>query len=403
MPQLRAIQIVLPAVLGGWLAPAAVLACNVPVFRYALERWSPDPYVAVVFYREPLPAEQQNLVEALEKTGKEGGANLLVLKANVSGEMSAPLRALWRAQPQPVLPWLVVRYPAQTGIEPEAWSGPLDAEAARTLADSPARREMARRLCQGDSAVWLLLESGHPEQDDALARTVDTESRKLERTLKLPEASPGDPPMTADLPLRIAFSTLRVARSDLAERFLVAQLVNWNRHPDTATKPMLFPVFGRGRTLPPAIGTAIRSEVLGVIGRMVTGPCSCQVKQMNAGFDLLMAMNWEALIAGRPIKAPEVPALTGLSQFASVATTRPEARPDQAGLSAGALNPVVRPAEPNHLAGNLGPPASAGSPALPRPAEHDPVAGNLLLGFSIGAGFLAIATIALMAKGKPQP
>src|SRR5271157_1533826 len=120
--------------------------------------------------------------------------------------MSAPLRGVWNAQAQPALPWLVVRYPAQTGIEPEAWSGPLDAEVARTLADSPARREMARRLLQGDSAVWLLLESGNQEQDNALARKVETESRKLERTLKLPEPSPSDPPMIADLPLRIAFS-----------------------------------------------------------------------------------------------------------------------------------------------------------------------------------------------------
>ncbi|HXP61802.1 MAG TPA: hypothetical protein VN829_15010 [Dongiaceae bacterium] len=393
MPQFRAIRIVLSAVVGGWLAPAALPACNVPVFRYALERWTPDPYVAVVFYREPLQAEQQNLVEALEKAGKEGGANLLVLKANVSGDMSAPLRALWRAQPQPVLPWLVVRYPAQTGIEPEAWSGPLDAEVARTLVDSPARREIARRLFQGDSAVWLLLESGNQEQDDALARTVETESRKLEGTLKLPQPSPGDPPIIADLPLRISFSTLRVARSDPAERFLVAQLVNWNRHGDTATKPMLFPVFGRGRTLPPAIGTAIRSDVLGVISRMVTGPCSCQVKQMNAGFDLLMAMKWDALIAGRPMKAPEEPALTGISQFASVATARSEARPEQ-----------ERPPDHGPRDHSAPPPrARGGSSALPRPAEHDPVAGNLLLGFSIGAVLLAIATMVLTAKGKPQP
>jgi hypothetical protein len=30
MPQFRAIHIVLPAVVGGWLGPAALLACNVP-------------------------------------------------------------------------------------------------------------------------------------------------------------------------------------------------------------------------------------------------------------------------------------------------------------------------------------------------------------------------------------
>ena len=403
MPQFRAIHVVLPAVVGGWLAPAALLACNVPVFRYALERWTPDPYVAVVFYREPLPAEQQNLVEALAKAGKEGGANLLVLKANVSGDMSAPLRALWRAQPEPALPWLVVRYPAQTGIEPEAWSGPLDAEAARTLADSPARRELARRLFQGDSAVWLLLESGNPEQDDTLARTVETESRKLERTLKLPEPSPGDPPMIADLPLRIAFSTLRVARSDPAERFLVAQLVNWNRHRDTATKPMLFPVFGRGRTLPPAIGTAIRSDVLGVISRMVTGPCSCQVKQMNAGFDLLMAMNWEALIAGRPMKTPQEAALTGISQFASVATA-PGAGMASSPLpltsisqfaAAATASPETTPDRPAAPMGSLNP--------APQPVEQGRLVGNLLVECAIGAGLLGVATLVLMAKGKPQP
>jgi len=36
------------------LAAAGVAhACQVPVFRYALERWTPDPYEAFVIHRGP--------------------------------------------------------------------------------------------------------------------------------------------------------------------------------------------------------------------------------------------------------------------------------------------------------------------------------------------------------------
>ena len=47
------------------LAPAAGRACNVPVFRYALERWAADAYELVVFHREPLTTNQQALVASL--------------------------------------------------------------------------------------------------------------------------------------------------------------------------------------------------------------------------------------------------------------------------------------------------------------------------------------------------
>ena len=64
----------LVAALWSWVAPA----CNVPVFRYALERWDADAYQIVVFYNDPLSAEQQALLETLEKQGQDGLANLTV-------------------------------------------------------------------------------------------------------------------------------------------------------------------------------------------------------------------------------------------------------------------------------------------------------------------------------------
>src|SRR5713101_2078180 len=87
--------------LAGVLGPSVAPACNVPVFRYALERWNPDSFVAVVFQREPFTAEQQAVVETLEKMGAGSAANLTVAKVNVSGVMSPPFQALWQAQVNP--------------------------------------------------------------------------------------------------------------------------------------------------------------------------------------------------------------------------------------------------------------------------------------------------------------
>ena len=44
-------------------------ACNIPVFRYALERWRPEVYQAYVFHNGPLTTEQAALVKTLESHG----------------------------------------------------------------------------------------------------------------------------------------------------------------------------------------------------------------------------------------------------------------------------------------------------------------------------------------------
>ena len=40
------------------LTAAPLWACNVPVFRYALEHWRSDPYQVVFFHRGELTPEQ---------------------------------------------------------------------------------------------------------------------------------------------------------------------------------------------------------------------------------------------------------------------------------------------------------------------------------------------------------
>ena len=83
--------------LWSWVAPA----CNVPVFRYALERWDADAYQIVVFYNAPLSVEQQAVVGALEQRWQDGLANLTVNNVDLAHDVPPPLRELWAAQKSP--------------------------------------------------------------------------------------------------------------------------------------------------------------------------------------------------------------------------------------------------------------------------------------------------------------
>ena len=45
---------------------ALAAACNIPVFRFALERWKPDSCEIVVFHRGPMSVEDGEILEDLE-------------------------------------------------------------------------------------------------------------------------------------------------------------------------------------------------------------------------------------------------------------------------------------------------------------------------------------------------
>jgi hypothetical protein len=355
----------------------AIPACNVPVSRYALERWEADPYEIMVFHQEPYNTAQQALLERLEKTGRDGSANLSVSNVNVSAQMPESLRALWAAQANPTLPWMVVKYPRKTRIELPAWAGPLTAETVGALLESPARQDIGQRLLRGDAVVWLLLESGGRRRDDETAQLLEAQLRKLEQSLVLPEPSPLDPPINTNLPLKIVFSTLRLARTNPAESMLVSLLLNWNTNLVAEKEVMLFPIFGRGRFVPPATGEEIQPEAIREMAEFLTGPCSCEVKEMNPGYDLLLSANWKSLGDYQPELMSESPPLTGLSQFAAGATNDPKAQSGQSTASLAAAYTATQ--APGHLV------------------------RNLVVVLGIGIVSLAAATLLLKARGGRRP
>ncbi len=328
-------------------------ACNVPVFRYALERWDADPYEVVVFHREPLTTEQQALLANLEQAGRDGLANVAVNRVNLTGQVSPPLLALWNAHATSTLPFMILRYPRQLQIEQSVWSGPFSAETLSTVIDSPVRRDISQRLLSGDAVVWLLLESGDQQRDSQAEQRIEVETKLLEHTLKLPEPSPQDPPINADLPLKIAFSTLRVPRSDPAEKLLVGMLLNRDTNLTATLEPMLFPVFGRGRVIPPAVGKEIRGEAIREMAEFLTGPCSCQVKEMNPGYDLLLSGNWNSLVGYQEVQLPEPPPLVSMSQFAATVASNVTETSTQSHVSLSGAGVSTTTVQPDHLVRNL--------------------------------------------------
>jgi hypothetical protein len=356
------------------LGPVVALACNVPVFRYALERWPAEPYEVVLFHRGTLSEADQAVADALKATGQEGKglANLTLFTVDLSAKPDAAREQLWSRQTNAALPWVVVRAPKSEATAPPGWAGRLHREAMQSLLDSPARREIARRLLKGDSAVWLLVESGRQTADEATLNLLETELKKSEKAIQLPEPAPDDPQMRSSLPLRVAFSVLRMSRREPAEAVFLALLAREAPQVATNASPVVIPILGRGRALAALCGPQLRPDILADVCSFVAGPCSCEVKEMNPGFDLLMAADWEALAEGRVVKDPELPPLIGLAQFGSASTNHP-----------GGLLAIADP--------------KAGSDGRGR------LARNLLVVLGVGLGALLIGTFVLKTKAGKAP
>lgn len=288
------------------LAALVAEACNVPVFRFALERWRADAYRVTVVHQGPLSAEEKQLLAQLEEQHDKRLANVAVRAIDVDDLEDAD-KQLVAGRDDVKLPLLVVQYPEALQIPAPIWSQPFGEPAVKSLVDSPLRKDLLNRLLDGETAVWLLLESGDQTKDDEAAKLLETELAKLAKDLKLPELTDlPDDELFAKTPLKLSFSMLRVPRSE-AESPLVQMLVRCESDLAERNDPMIFPVFGRGRALLPLIGAGITADNIKSSASFLVGACSCEVKELNPGFDLLLAADWDELLSidGKPL--PIVP------------------------------------------------------------------------------------------------
>jgi len=303
MPRRGGPVILAVAVLSLVVRPAA--ACRVPVFRYALERWAADTYRLVVFHRGPMTGKQSADVERLgiSRRGDCKAPALRVFPVDVSGDVPEEFAAAWEGARDAELPRAVLMYPVRTMPDGIAWEGTL-AEAARVVGElSPVRRELARRLVDGQTAVWLLVEKGDAQVDTETAHALAETLRRMNDELRLPhEVDPADSEYDIALEdavdLRIEFSVMRLSLDDPEEALLASALAGLLGEEITESLPLAIPVFGRGRALAVVPREQITEDAISEVCRFLVGPCSCQAKAQNAGFDILLPVDWDGLVAG---------------------------------------------------------------------------------------------------------
>jgi hypothetical protein len=294
-----------------WLAIAgSIYACQVPVFRYALERWTPDRYEVLVVSKQGLSGQEQELLKKMQQQSDDpSAASYSVRSIDLSQSPDPGLQQLWREHSADESAVMAVLYPGNSQVPNRlAYASPFsEAELDRVL-DSPVRRALVEKLQSGDSAVWIFVPCGNKEKDDAAYEQLSSQIKKDSEWIQLPTPEELDVAHEVikgtKIELRIGFSIVTLGKQDPAERFVLNALLNSESDLRDFEEPLAFPVFGRGRVLYALVGKGISPETIRSATSFITGPCSCQVKNQNPGFDLLISNDWSQAVGDVLISEP---------------------------------------------------------------------------------------------------
>jgi len=325
--------------------PQHGFSCTIPVFRYALEKWELSEYEILVSHRGPLPADLQAALDKWKKTPNQANVEITivdVLDAKIAPNVGNSLRNAWlREGNSQQQPWMHVRYAAPSaGFT--AWSGPCTSAHLQTVLDSPMRRAILSHLTRGASAVFVLMTSDDAKTDHEALQMAWTELHWLEQKIKLPEQSKEGPQIRLPLPLKVSFPLLVLDRKRPEEAGLVRLLLATEPDLEQAKGPILFPIFGRGRVVGSLSGKELSQEQVQQVAKFLCRECSCQVKELNPGVDLLLAADWsklfDRLFEGK--EAAPMPAMMPASMAQTVAAATPAARASEPGPLAVDVNQV---------------------------------------------------------------
>ncbi len=259
-----------------------VCACDVPVFKYALNTWPPDAYELVVVHRGGEDASR--LLEQLRQAA--GGFVNMAVREAAPEVVQKKYGVLLDEGQSGALPWLIVRYPVRMDTRGLVWAGSASVDEVGVWTDSPIRRKITRMLLDGSVGVWVFLESGDKTKDEAAYECLERELSRFERVMRLQDELGVESGVTSKV--------LRLSRHDPAEKALLLMLTQ--SEPDLErlfAEPMVFPVYGRGLVLYALVGAGINAVTITETAEFLAGECSCEIKSQNPGMELLMTADWE--------------------------------------------------------------------------------------------------------------
>ena len=312
------------------------MACSVPVFRYALERWDRDLYQVIVVKDGAFTEQEIALAQSLKAQTKlgEGFLNAQVSIADLSDpSMRETLLGMYPQAVESVqaeMPMLTLFFPREQDQKNLIWQAPFDMVAIEQLQRAASNIEITDALLAGASTVFAFVECGDATVDQAAFDTLRSAAAKLQTTLEIPEGIIGtngevtggrltpqqaraeDPSnqLKSGIPLRIQLEVIRLTDHPIVRSVLLH--MEDGLHEQTK-QPMAFPIFGRARVLPPMVGDAINEENITLAANYLCGACSCQMKAQNPGTDSLSDLDWRSYLDGSEIvQVRDLPPLSGI-------------------------------------------------------------------------------------------
>ena len=278
-----------------------IFACSVPVFRYALERWYPDPYILKLNYNE---SQTNELAEVLTTVRKyDNGYSLDIKKIKTSNSLSR----------------VVLQYPKKSGVMTNVCDAAMTVGNVEKMLDSPARREIARRIIAGDSVVFLLLKGDDEKKNKKTADFLSKNLPVIEKNIELPHEYtdiPEEDLQIYDTNIVFKLSMFQLSKNNPEDKVFINMLTRIIPAKIlTNSYPIVYPVFARGRILTAMLAKEVTKRNLEGVCEYIAGECSCEIKGQNPGIDLLFSVDWDSLIEPGIDLDVMLPPLAGFSEF----------------------------------------------------------------------------------------
>lgn len=331
------------------LAISLLEACQVPVFRYALERWSADKYELAVFSNGQLTKAQQLLID---EVGDDVNLEIAVIDIGKMTESDHARYGNVKVSEGGIVghlyyPWSVGKANPSLNSDDPLWNGNLTKESLNKILNSPVRKAILEKIISGESAVWVLIETGDEVKDNEAENKLWKHLNEVSKLIEIPDGvvGPGELDRVATgevdvedvlrstIPLKISFDVIRIKQNDPEEKIFLKMLTSFVPQliEQSSNEPLIFPVFGRGRTLEGLPSSIISKRLMMEACSYLCGACSCEVKRENPGIDLIMNTNWKKFLVGSEIIVDKVlPPLEGVgdlvgadSRFPDFATVPP--------------------------------------------------------------------------------
>ena len=258
----------------------------------------------IVFHDGSLTVDQREHVSQWESQTIDGGgtANASVIRVDISASEKSDFQELWEgltATARVKAPHVLIRTKIGKGRTINHWHGSIGDAATIGIFGSPIRDELARRLMAGHSVVWLVVGTSDKDRTAAAKKLLEDNFQTLSKKVKMPEGIglPGSE-LYADVPLVVKFSLLEIDPVEAKDDFLVSLLTGVRRRAYEDGEPLLVPVFGRGRALEVIPANDFSPRLMEDLTIFLSGACSCQVKEQNPGFDLLIRADWDRELFG---------------------------------------------------------------------------------------------------------